>query len=230
MKLTNGLLAAGATLLLVGPAAAAPQKKAAVDWTRTVVATAEGGFRMGNPKAPVKLVEYGSLTCSHCRHFAESAMTPLKAHVRSGKVSFEYRNYVLNGIDVAATLVARCGGAARFFPVVDKFYATQSSWIDKVNGLSAAQKSELRALAEGPRLDRVATAGGMKALAAPLGVTPAQSTKCLTDPAGLQRILGMVEAGRALGVQGTPTFFVNGRKVDAGDWSTLEPHLKSAGG
>ena len=71
---------------------------------------------MGNPKAKVKLVEYGSLTCPHCRHFAETGMVPLKAYVKSGKVSFEYRNYILNGIDVAATLVARCGGAAALLP------------------------------------------------------------------------------------------------------------------
>ena len=231
MNLSRRLFAAIAVVFVISPAGAAPTKKTvAVDWTKTVSATAEGGFRMGNPKAPVKLVEYGSLTCPHCRHFAENAVNPLKAYVRSGKVSFEYRNYILNGIDVAATLVARCGGASRFFPVVDKFYATQTQWVTRISGMPAAEKEKIRTLAEGPRLDRLATVGGLKALAAPLGITPAQSTKCLNDPAALQRILDMVEAGRALGVQGTPTFFVNDAEVSAGDWSTLEPHLKRAGG
>ena len=230
MNLTRRFFAVSAALLLVAPLGVAAQKKPAVDWTKTVVATSEGGFRMGNPKAPVKLVEYGSLTCPHCKHFAESGMTPLKAYVRTGKVSFEYRNYVLNGIDLAATLVARCGGAARFFPAIDKFYATQNQWVAKISGMPDAEKEKIRALAEGPRLDRLATIGGMKALAAPLGITPAQSTKCLSDPAGLKRVLGMVEAGQAFGVQGTPTFFVNGSRVNAGDWPSLEPHIKSAGG
>ncbi|MEA3079375.1 MAG: hypothetical protein QOF05_783, partial [Sphingomonadales bacterium] len=50
-------------------AAPRPAPKPKVDWARTVVATPEGGFRMGNPSAKVKLVEYGSLACPHCRHF-----------------------------------------------------------------------------------------------------------------------------------------------------------------
>ncbi|MEO8619159.1 MAG: thioredoxin domain-containing protein, partial [Sphingomicrobium sp.] len=45
--------------------------KVATDWSKTVAATPEGGIVMGNPKAKVTLVEYGSLTCSHCKHFAE---------------------------------------------------------------------------------------------------------------------------------------------------------------
>ena len=69
---------------------------------------------MGNPDAPVKLVEYGSLTCPHCADFAAAgdASRWSRNYVRSGRVSFEYRNFVLNGIDVAATLLARCAAPA----------------------------------------------------------------------------------------------------------------------
>ena len=230
MRLTRRALAASAALLLVSPAGAAPQKRAAIDWTKTVVATPEGGFRMGNPKAKVKLVEYGSLTCPHCRRFAETATVPLKAYVKTGKVSFEYRNYILNGIDVAATLVARCGGAPRFFPVVDRFYATQRDWIGKINALSNADKEAIEGMSDADRLKRLAQAGGMMQLAAASGITPAQASKCLADPKGMDRLVRLVEAGQALGVRGTPTFFVNGSRVDAGDWSSLEPYLKQAGG
>ena len=230
MKLIGRLLAASAAMLILSPAAAAPQKRATVDWTKTVVATPEGGFRMGNPKAAVKLVEYGSLTCPHCRHFAETATAPLKASVRSGKVSFEYRNYILNGIDVAATLVARCGGAPRFFPVVDRFYATQSQWVGKINALSDADKEAIQAMPDLDRLKRLAEVGGMVQLAAAGGITPAQTSKCLADPTGIERLVGFVQGGRALGVRGTPTFFVNGTKVEAGDWTGLEAYLKQAGG
>jgi protein-disulfide isomerase len=223
------MLAAGAALLIFSPAAAAP-KKQAPDWTRTVVATAEGGFRMGNPNAKVKLVEYASLTCPHCRHFAESAMAPLKAYVRSGKVSFEYRTFVLNGIDVAATLVARCGGPARFFPVVDRLYATQGDWVGKISGLPEGEKERIRALSEGQRLMRLAEVGGLQKLAAAHGLPPAQANKCLADPAGMNRLGSIHEGGQALGVQSTPTFFINGAKVGASDWPSLEPHLKRAGG
>jgi len=231
LTLTRRLFAASVALLLVSPAAAAPHKKAAaLDWTKTVVATPEGGFRMGNPKAKVKLVEYGSLTCPHCRLFAETGTAPLRAYVKSGKVSFEYRNYILNGIDVAATLVARCGGAPRFFPVVDRFYATQSQWVGKINALSDADKEAIQAMSDVDRLKRLAQVGGMVQLAAASGITPAQSAKCLADPTGINRLVGFVQGGRALGVRGTPTFFINGTKSEVADWSGLEPMIKQAGG
>src|SRR4029077_4194167 len=70
------------------PAAAKPGVRAAqsVDWTRTFSQSADGGFRMGNPEAKIAIVEYGSLTCSHCRHFAETAYKPLiSEYVRTGK-------------------------------------------------------------------------------------------------------------------------------------------------
>ena len=223
-------MAAAAALLIVSPAAAVPQKKAATDWSRTVVATPDGGFRMGNPKAKVRLIEYGSLTCPHCRHFAETGNGPLKAYVKSGKVSFEYRNYILNGIDIAATLVARCGGPRRFFPIVDKLYATQTSWVGRITGLPADEKQKIAELADGPRMVRVADVGGIKALAASLGLPPAQADKCLADTAAMARLEQMVEKGRSFGVEGTPTFFVNGVRVNAGDWPSLEPFIKKAGG
>jgi protein-disulfide isomerase len=213
----------------MSPAVAAPQKRA-VDWARTVVATPGGGFRMGNPNAKVRLIEYGSLTCPHCRRFAETGMAPLRAYVKGGKVSFEYRNYILNGIDVAAALVARCGGPTRFFPIADRLYATQGQWIARVQALPAAETERLNALAEGDRLVAIAKVAGIQDLAAPTGLTPVQANKCLADPAGLALLTRIVESANGLGVQGTPTFFVNGTKVDAGDWPSLEPLLKKAGG
>src|SRR3546814_4508496 len=63
------------------------------DWTKVVVATTEGGVRMGNPDAPVKLIEFASFTCPHCREFNEAAADVLKSkYVASGKVSLEFRS------------------------------------------------------------------------------------------------------------------------------------------
>jgi len=229
LNLTRRLFAAAAALLMVSPAAAAPQKKAS-DWTRTVVVTPDGGFRMGNPMAKVRLIEYGSLTCPRCRQFAETGNAPLIAYVKSGKVSFEYRNYVLNSIDIAASLVARCGGTQRFFPIVDKLYATQPDWVGKIVNLSSAEKQRLTELADGPRMVRLAEVGGIKSLAATHGLPAAQADKCLADTAAMSRLEQMVEKGRSFGVEGTPTFFVNGIKVNASDWPSLEPFIKRAAG
>ena len=215
-------------------AAAAPGGKAAsqpVDWSRTVVATPEGGFRMGNPQAKVKLVEYASLTCGHCANFAKAGMQSLiGTYVRSGKVSYEYRSYILNGLDVAATLVARCGGAARFFPVADKLFATQGQWMGRITDLTEAQKAQMNALPENQRLARAAEFAGIPQLAARHGITPAQSRRCLSDQAALDRLSKMAEAAEAQGVQGTPTFFLNDGNIGTHTWATLEPILRDSAG
>lgn len=214
-------------------AAAAPAGKAAstrADWARTVVATPEGGFRMGNPAAKVKLIEYGSLTCSHCATFAKEGMVSLGAYVRSGKVSYEYRNMVLNGLDVAATLVARCGGPGRFFPVADKLYATQDQWKGRVRDLTDAQKQALNALPENQRLGRLAELAGIPGIAAQNGIAPALAKSCLADRAAFDGLGKMNEAASAQGVQGTPTFFLNGANIGPHSWGTLEPLLREAAG
>src|SRR6478672_5906480 len=108
-------------------AAKAHAAKAKVrDWSLVVSPTAEGGFVMGNPNAKVKLIEYGSMTCPHCAHFDEEATPALiNEFVKTGDVSFEFRNFVRDAMDVSASLVARCGGAKRFFPVTRAMFKDQ---------------------------------------------------------------------------------------------------------
>jgi protein-disulfide isomerase len=227
------LLLALAGLAAAVPAAeAAPARRAApVDWARTVAATPEGGFRMGNPAAKVKLVEYGSLTCGHCAIFAKEGMESLVGtYVRSGKVSYEYRNFILNGLDVAATLVARCGGPGRFFPVADKLYATQDQWKGRIRNLTDAQKQALNALPENQRLGRLAELAGIPQIAAQHGIAPAKAKRCLADRAAFDRLGKMNQAAAAQGVQGTPTFFLNGANTGPHSWATLEPILREEAG
>jgi protein-disulfide isomerase len=201
------------------------------DWTRIVVATPEGGFRMGNPAAPVKLVEYGSLTCSHCAAFAQAGTAQLRArYIRTGRVSLEYRNYILNGLDVAASLVARCGGPGRFFPVADRLYATQGQWMGRVTALSQAQKDRMSAAPESQRLGYLADAAGLTQIAAQYGIPQVRAKMCLADKAGLNRLGAMAQAAEAQGVGGTPTFFLNGANIGTHTWATLEPILRETAG
>ncbi|MGZ8346275.1 MAG: DsbA family protein [Allosphingosinicella sp.] len=219
-------LAVPATPFIAPVAAQAPR-----DWTRTVVPTSEGGFRMGNPNAPVKVVEYLSLTCPHCADFARDG-TPLliRNYVRRGRVSLEYRNYVLNGIDMTASLVARCGGAASFFPIAERLFATQDQWTGRIRNLDQTQRTQLMSLTAGERMVRIAEIGGLTAMAAQHGVPAAQTRRCLVDEAGLNRLGEMAQAASTLGVTGTPTFFINGARVDGSDWGTIESRIRQAGG
>ena len=231
MKSAIFLIMAAAALPAAAAAQADKAAPAPADWAQTVVATPEGGFRMGNPAAKVKLVEYGSLTCSHCATFAKEGMASLvNTYVRSGKVSYEYRNMVLNGLDVAATLVARCGGPGPYFRVADKLYATQDQWKDRIRKLTDAQKQALNALPEDQRLGRLAELAGIPELAAPHGIAPAEAKKCLEDREAFDGLGKFNEAATTLGVGGTPTFFLDGANIGSHTWATLEPILREKAG
>ena len=83
--------------------------RATHDWTSVAARTPEGGVRLGNPAAPIKLVEYFSTTCPHCAALARESRPAIMAQIRSGRLSLEYRNYVLNGYDLAAAFHRRAG-------------------------------------------------------------------------------------------------------------------------
>lgn len=230
-------LAALVALPLVPAAAAtkaAPKPAAARDWSRSVVATPEGGFRMGNPAAKVKVVEYGSLACPHCRHFEETGYKPLvQKYVRTGQVSYEFRNLLLNGPDIAVSLITRCSGPAHFFPMSEAVYASQAQWAGKiqqaVGALSDTQKAEMEKMTDQQRIIKYAELGDLTQLGARFGVTPARAQLCLSDPDALRRLIGMTEAANKAGVDHTPTFFINGKTTDAAAWEQLEPLIKQAG-
>ena len=81
------------------------------DWTKMVTNTPQGGVLMGNPNADVKIVEYGSLTCPHCAVFAEKGAPQLiYNYVKTGRVSYEFLNFLRDGLDMALPLVAHCAG------------------------------------------------------------------------------------------------------------------------
>lgn len=223
------ILAVLSLLMLASPASAkmAPKAPPRHDWTHSFAVTSDGGFRMGKPDAKIEILEYGSLTCSHCRHFAETAMKPLlDQYVRTGKASFEYRSLILNGIDVAANLVARCGGPSHFFPIAEQLYATQPTWIAKITD---AQSEKLNALPQDEMMLGVAKATGFIPIAAAHGIPAAKVEACLKSEPAADELSRMAQAAADKGIQGTPTFFVNGKQVPAYDWATLEPFLKEAG-
>lgn len=201
------------------------------NWLEEMAATPEGGYRMGNPDAPVKLVEYASLTCPHCRDFKDESDAELHSkYIATGQVSYEYRNFLLNGPDMAASVLARCGDPRQFFNLMNAFYAAQAQWTEPFFKMTPADQQRLQALPQDQQIAAFAKMGGLDAFMKARGMTSAQFDKCLADPAAQKKLTDIRDnATNTLGVSGTPTFFINGVKQDGvNTWPQLQPKLISA--
>ncbi|MET0308235.1 MAG: thioredoxin domain-containing protein [Sphingomonas sp.] len=229
------LLVAALLLLPAGPSAIAGQTRAAPNWATTVVLTPEGGFRQGNPNAPVKLVEYGSRTCPICGRFAAEGVPELRSkYVATGKVSYEYRDFLIHGPpDFALALLNQCVPTPRFFAVLDAIYAHQPAFAAKLEQLEKTRSAELTAWQKLPPAQmatRFAEALGFIPFMKAHGVTEVRARQCLADPALIKRI-AQTNAGAVNNqeISGTPAFIINGRVMRAYDWLRLQPELWAAG-
>ena len=220
---------AGLSLLAAPAAGLAPRGRVAVhqrDWSLVAVRTPEGGVRIGNPAAPVKLVEYGSITCPHCAAFsAESAQALRARYVRPGRVSWEYRPYLIFPTDPGVFMLLNCLGPSRFFGAADQLYATQRAWVGRVQALPSAQLQQMQSLPPNQQAAALVRAAGLEPFFRARGLSQPQIAACLANRAGIERLVGIARQANALGVQGTPTFFINGRSVGTQDWARLEPML-----
>ena len=200
------------------------------DWTQVVTQTADGGFLMGNPNAPAKLVEYASLTCPHCKTFSDQATDELRnEYVKSGQVSWEFRNFVFNPIDLAATMLARCQGPSAFFGLVEQLFANQQSWGSAFNEIPEAEMQRIQTLPREQQVAALAKAGGLDQFFRQRGMPESRINSCLADPQNLQATVALNEVAQRNQVEGTPTFFINGEKVEnVADWAGLEPKLREA--
>lgn len=209
------------------PAVIAP---AGSSWTETVTVTPEGGFLLGNPDAPLKLVEFASHTCSHCAAFSVTGKQPLKSkYVASGVVSFEQREVFLNPFDIVIATMAQCGAKEQMQPLSDEVWQNLEAVFKGLQGNPAAVQAAA-ALPPEQRFAKVAEVTGLLDFFAARGLSADQARTCLTDTA---KIDAMVKASEAqateAGVTGTPTFVLNGKKLDVNTWEMLEPMLQRAG-
>jgi protein-disulfide isomerase len=202
------------------------------DWTGVINPTPDGGVMMGDPNAKVHLIEIGSLTCPHCREFEETAVDQLVAkYVKTGKVSYEFRNYIRDSFDLSAVLIAKCNGPEGFFPLSRAFYDTQLDWEGKLQKTPQDQLEALQNLPENQIELEAAKIAGFLDWAAARGVSNAKATQCLTDT---KRIDEIVNQSGAIASQwpdfsGTPNFVINGtldNKIDS--WQKLDAALSKA--
>ncbi len=197
------------------------------NWAETVAQTPEGGFRLGNPDAPVKLVEYASMTCPHCKAFSDEASAALRdTYIRSGQVSWEFRNFLLGGPDLALSLLSRCQPPAAYFGTIEQVFAQQTEFLMAIDENEART---LNALPPEQQIAPLARAMDADTFFARRGMPEARFNQCLADQ---QAIQGLTERTRRAsteeGVSGTPTFFINGEQQQAPGWATLEPLLRAA--
>lgn len=146
---------------------------------------------LGNPDAPITIVEYASLTCPHCAHFANEVLPELKKKwIDSGKVKLVLRDYPLDEPALRAAMIARCAPPDRFYAYVDTFFAAQDKWV--------IARDYREALA------RLVKLGGM---------SQDEFDNCLKNTELENKIVEeRLVASKDLDVNSTPTFFINGTK------------------
>ncbi len=162
--------------------------------------TVYGDVVLGEPAAPVEIIEYASMTCGACAHFHTNIFPELKAkYIDTGKVRFILRNFVTNSVDLSASMVARCGGEDKFYALIDLMFAERDKFLggDPVTGIA----------------DIVRRAG--------LSRTDVDS--CLQDKE-LQKaiIISRDEGAKQYNVNRTPTFVVNREEIIVGAGSIEE--------
>jgi len=169
-----------------------------------------GEMAIGSESAPITVIEYASMTCPHCAHFSETTFPELKKrYIDTGKVRFIFREFPLDRLAFAGFLLARCVPSDKYFPMIETLFAQQRDWV-----------------VEKPLQP-------MRAIAKQAGVSQEAFDACLEDHKlieGIEKVRS--QAADKFGVNSTPTFFVNGKRLP-GSLSIEEmekefaPYLKS---
>lgn len=224
-------LLAAAPLVAAAPARPVARPAAAADWSTRIAATAQGGLLIGNPNAPVKIVEFGSLTCPHCRHFHETGLPALRAKgLSAGRISYEYRSFSLNGIDLMAGLLLQCQAAPKAWALVNRIYARQDELVQPFMAITDADREAIGKLPADQQGQRMAELGKLPAFAAVAGIARPQYEACIAAKPGMDRLMAIrADAVQTHGLTGTPSFLINGKmQADVYDWAALEPALTAA--
>ena len=216
---------------LAGEPVAAVAAPAGSSWSEQVSRNDDGAWIVGNPDAPITLTEYGSLTCPACANFSQQATASLHAdYIESGRVKFEFYSVPVHGIiDVMLTRLLECGPETAAIPLADQLWANngpvQANF--QANGAALQQAYELP---QDQRYAAMADVGGLIEFFASRGISRDQAMVCLSDSAAIDTMIERMErVNNEAGVNSTPTFFLNGRRLDDTSWSAVEPALQRAG-
>ena len=172
------------------------------------LSTAE--MAIGEESAPLTIYEYASYTCPHCADFHENVFPQMKAdYIDTGKVRFVYREVYFDRPALWASLVARCGGEAKFFGITDMIFEQQGDWAREQTGEGIADK--LRKI-------------GLMA-----GIDNDQLNACLTDADTAQALVARFEEQAAEdNITGTPSFVIDGETVPNQSYENLKSIIDAA--
>ena len=152
-----------------------------------------GELTLGDPAAPITIVEYSSLTCPHCAAFHTETLPALKEkYVDTGQVLVKFRPFPLDPYAMAGAMLAQCVSPVARVAFIDILFARQGMWIASQDPSAELQK-----------------------IAKQAGLSEDDYIVCLKDESVLAAIRGMqTAAAEKLNVRSTPTFFVNGEKLE----------------
>ncbi|MDD9927568.1 MAG: DsbA family protein [Rhodospirillaceae bacterium] len=146
---------------------------------------------LGDPNAPIEIVEYSSLTCPHCRHFHIEILPELKKnYLDTGRAKLVYRDFPFDQLGLMAAILARCAPPPRYFQFLDVLFQNQEKWSRDADPVKA--------------LARIGTLGGL---------SESDFRACAENRTIVDGVLQTrLEAGNRYQVNSTPTFIINGEK------------------
>ena len=159
---------------------------------------------LGTPDAPIKMIEFASLTCGHCARFHNEVMPTIKEkYINNGKIFFTYKDFPLDKFALKASIISRCSGNKNYFSFLDVFYKKQSSWTRSQDPFKSLLK--------------IAKIGGLKDEEIKVCV----GNKSIED--GLLK--DRLQSSKKYDITATPTIYLNGKKY-TGDLTLEALELK----
>ena len=159
---------------------------------------------LGTPDAPIKMIEFASLTCGHCARFHNEVMPAIKEkYINNGKIFFIYKDFPLDKFALKASIISRCSGNKNYFSFLDVFYKKQSSWTRSQDPFKSLLK--------------IAKIGGLKDEEIKVCV----GNKSIED--GLLK--DRLQSSKKYDITATPTIYLNGKKY-TGDLTLEALELK----
>lgn len=216
--------------LLVAAMPLMPAPVAAQNWNAEYAETGKG-HRVGNPDAPLQLIEFVSYTCPHCAHFERDAEAELRYfYVHEGHAAVEVRHTIRNIVDLSAALVTECGPAENFFDNHRIMLHAQDAWLARGRELSDSQMARWQTGNMPSRLRAIADDLEFYELMEPRGYSISQLAACLSDEAKAQALASASQVnGEEFAVPGTPSFVLNGTLLEGvHSWPALQQVLSAA--